>query len=210
MTGIIHHPGDLTLASYAAGTLDEARRLVVATHVSQCPRCQTAARGLIQFGGVMLDSVEPAKVSEDALATALHALDQAPAQAGGALHDDKLPLPLADYAMGPWRWIGSGVHWRSVSVPVVDDIRVFMLRAKGGTHLPRHRHEGIEWTCLLEGAFKHDLGRFGPGDFDEADASVEHNPVVEEGADCVCLVALKGNIQLQSLLGRMLQPFIRL
>lgn len=210
MTGIIHHPSELTLASYAAGTLDEARRLVVATHVAQCSGCQISVRGLIEAGGIMLDEVEPVKMREDALSEALKALDQMPSAAVAALPDADLPQPLADYAMGPWRWIGNGVHWRSVSVPVVDDIRVFMLRAKGGTHLPRHRHEGIEWTCVLEGAFKHDLGRFGPGDFDEADASIEHNPVVEEGAACVCLVALKGNIQLQSLLGRLLQPLIRL
>jgi len=210
MTGIIHHPSELTLASYAAGTLDEARRLVVATHVAQCPSCQVTVRGLIEAGGIMFDEVEPVKMREDALGEALKALDQVPSAGGTFLSDADIPPPLVDYSMGPWRWIGNGVHWRSVSVPVVDDIRVFMLRAKGGTHLPRHRHEGIEWTCVLEGAFKHDLGRFGPGDFDEADASMEHNPVVEKGVACVCLVALKGNIQLQSLLGRLLQPFIRL
>jgi putative transcriptional regulator len=209
MTGIIHHPGDPTLASYAAGTLDEARRLVVATHVSQCPSCQVVVTGLIQLGGIMLDDVEPAKLREGALAEALRALDQAPITPDATAGDEEFPSPLAGYSMGPWRWIGGGVHWRSVSVPVVDDIRVFMLRAKGGTQLPRHRHEGIEWTCILEGAFRHDLGRFGPGDFDEADASIEHNPVVEDGVACVCLVALKGNIQLQSFLGRLLQPLIR-
>lgn len=210
MTGIIHHPGELTLANYAAGTFDEARRLVVATHIAQCGSCQVTVRGHIQAGGIMLESVEPAKLREDALSEALKALDHAPSSGGVALSGEDLPPPLADYGMGPWRWIGNGVSWRSVSVPVVDDIRVFMLRAKGGTHLPRHRHEGIEWTCVLEGAFIHDLGRFGPGDFDEADESMEHNPVVEEGVACVCLVALKGNIRLQSLLGRLLQPFIRL
>ena len=38
-----------------------------------------------------------------------------------------------------------------------------------------------------------------PGDFDEADESIEHNPVVEEGMPCICLVALQGGIELQSL-----------
>ncbi len=209
MTGIVHHPSDLTLASYAAGTLDEARRLVVATHVTKCPNCLIAVRNLLQVGGMILESVEPAEMREGALDDALRALDQQPVQGSHEIGDEQLPLPLLDYAMGPWRRIGGGVQWRSVSLPIVNDIRVFMLRARGGTHLPRHRHEGIEWTCVLEGAFEHDLGRFGPGDFDEADESVEHNPVVEEGPACVCLVALKGNIQMQSLLGRLLQPFIR-
>ncbi len=120
------------------------------------------------------------------------------------------PAPLRRYEIGRWRWVGPGVEWCSVSVPVANDTRVFMLRAKPGTKLPHHRHSGIEWTCILEGAFLHDGGRFGPGDFDEADEAHEHKPVVDDGVPCICLVALQGNIQLQSRLGRLLQPLIRL
>ena len=61
----------------------------------------------------------------------------------------------------------------------------------------------------VEGAFRHDLGRFGPGDFDEADETMEHNPVVEDEVPCICLVALKGSIALQGWMGRLLQPLIR-
>ncbi len=85
-----------------------------------------------------------------------------------------------------------------------------MLKAAPGTRLPRHRHTGTEWTCVFEGAFRHDLGRYGAGDFDEADESIEHNPVVEEGMPCICLVALQGGIELQSWVGRLIQPLIRL
>ena len=85
-----------------------------------------------------------------------------------------------------------------------------MLKAAPGTRLPRHEHTGTEWTCVFEGAFRHDLGRFGPGDFDEADETVEHNPVVEDDVPCICLVALQGNIELQSTLGRIIQPFLRI
>ena len=73
-------------------------------------------------------------------------------------------------------------------------VRVFMLKAAPGTRIPRHKHTGTEWTCVFEGAFRHDLGRYGPGDFDEADETVEHNPVVEDDEPCVCLVALQGSI----------------
>ena len=121
-----------------------------------------------------------------------------------------LPEPLSRYRIGPWRWLGRGVHWRSVDVASSEGVRVFMLKAEPGKRLPRHKHTGTEWTCVFEGAFRHDLGRFGPGDFDEADETVEHNPVVEEGIPCICLVALQGNIELQSVLGRLIQPFVRI
>ena len=85
-----------------------------------------------------------------------------------------------------------------------------MLKAAPGTKLPHHKHMGYEWTCVLEGAFEHQFGRYGPGDFDEADETMEHKPTVCEGVPCICIVALQGGIELQSWLGRLLQPLIRL
>ena len=89
-------------------------------------------------------------------------------------------------------------------------MRVFMLKAKPGAKLPRHRHTGTEWTCVFEGAFSHHLGRYGAGDFDEADETVEHDPAVDNEFGCVCLVALQGHIELQGFFGRLLQPLIRI
>jgi putative transcriptional regulator len=122
----------------------------------------------------------------------------------------ELPAPLDRYAMGPWRWIGRGVQWRSVDVKSDEGVRVFMLKGAPETRLPRHRHTGTEWTCVFEGAFTHALGRYGAGDFDEADESVEHDPTVDAEHGCVCRVALQGHIELQGWLGRLIQPFVRI
>jgi len=207
---IMHHPSAATLGAYAAGTLDEARALVVATHQSLCPQCQHARSAFEQVGGILLETAPAADMSAGALDRALARLPSAEAPAARRSGGGESPAPLEHYALGSWRWIGRGVQWRSVDVASDDNVRVFMLKAAPGTRLPRHRHTGSEWTCVFEGAFRHDLGRYGAGDFDEADESVEHNPVVEEGVPCICLVALQGGIELQSWVGRLIQPFIRL
>jgi putative transcriptional regulator len=212
---ITQHPSDATLAAFASATLDEARALVVATHLSLCPQCRNAVRAFEQVGGALLDAIEPTAMSAGALRRAMAALDapDAAIPAASALSADaeqNLPAPLAHYALGPWRWIGRGIQWRNVEVASDEGVRVFMLKAAAGTRLPRHRHTGTEWTCVFEGTFRHDLGRYGPGDFDEADESVEHNPVVEEGVACICLVALQGSIALQGWMGRLLQPLVRI
>jgi putative transcriptional regulator len=212
---IMHHPSDATLAAFASGTLDEARGLVVATHVSLCAQCRGAVRAFEHVGGKLLEDVEPAAMSEGALERAMALLGSqetvpSAASAPGAASASDLPAPLSRYALGSWRWIGRGVQWRAVDVRSEEGGRVFMLKAAPGTRLPRHKHTGTEWTCVFEGAFRHDLGRYGPGDFDEADESVEHNPVVEDGVACICLVALQGNIELQSWMGRLIQPFVRI
>ena len=80
-----------------------------------------------------------------------------------------------------------------------EGTRVFMLKAAPGTRIPHHEHAGIEWTCVLQGAFRHQHGRYGAGDFDEADEAVEHRPVVEDGAECMCLVGVAGPDPVQEL-----------
>jgi putative transcriptional regulator len=209
---IIHHPSDATLAAFASGSLDEARGVVVAAHLSLCAQCRKVVHAFEEVGGALLDDVAPEVMSAGALQRAMAALGPldiiSPVGAGTAVGD--LPAPLSHYAVGPWRWIGRGVQWRPVDVASNEGVRVFMLKAKAGTKLPRHRHTGTEWTCVFEGAFTHDLGRYGAGDFDEADESVEHNPTVDAEHGCVCLVALQGHIELQSWLGRLVQPFVRL
>jgi putative transcriptional regulator len=210
---IQHHPSDATLAAYAAGALDEARGLVVATHLTLCAHCRDAVHAFEQIGGAMLEEVEPAAMSAGALQRAmalLGPLDIVAPAIGGEGDAPDVPAPLSRYAMGPWRWIGRGVQWRAVDVVSDQGVRVFMLKAKPGIKLPRHRHTGTEWTCVFEGAFSHQLGRYGAGDFDEADETVEHDPVVDAAMGCVCLVALQGNIELQGFFGKLLQPFVRI
>ena len=207
---IAHHPSDETLAGFAGGGLDEARALVVAAHLSSCRQCRASLRAAEEAAGAWLSDGEPAGMAEDALERALERVGSAARTPQTSVAAGDPLSPLDRYERGPWRRLGLGVHWRSVAVPAPDDCRVFLLKAAGGTRLPAHRHLGSEWTCVFEGAFRHEGGRYGPGDFDEADETVAHHPRVEDGQDCVCLVALQGGIALQGWIGRMLQPLVRL
>ncbi|MEZ5921413.1 MAG: hypothetical protein R3C60_08695, partial [Parvularculaceae bacterium] len=67
MSDIRHHPKELTLAAYAAGNLDEARSVVIATHVSMCSACRARVRDLEALGGACLDYIEPVEMSQSAL-----------------------------------------------------------------------------------------------------------------------------------------------
>jgi putative transcriptional regulator len=209
---VTRHPSESALAAFASGTLSEGPSLVLATHLSFCPACRKSVRALEHVGGAMLDNTEPALLRPDALEHALARIREVetpirPAQSASTI--GALPLPLSLYALGPWRWMGRGLRWRSVDVFNERGSRVLLLDAAPGTRIHRHRHTGTEWTCVLEGAFWHDLGRYRVGDFDESDETVEHEPTAEHGSHCVCLIALDGNLQLQGWIGRLLQPFVR-
>jgi putative transcriptional regulator len=207
-----HHPYDQTLAAFAAGALDEGRSLVVATHLATCPACRRAVQLFERARGVALADAEPAAMAASALQNALRVIaSETPAPAVTApRRQSEYSGPLAAYPLGAWRRIGVGLQWRSVGVPGEAGTRVFMLKAAPGTRIPAHTHSGIEWTSVLHGAFRHQLGRYGAGDFDEADETVEHHPVVEDQGECICLVALQGEVKLKGLVGRLIQPFVRI
>ncbi len=68
---IMHHPNAETLGAFAAGTLDEARALVVATHLSFCPQCQRARAAFEHVGGALLETAPTADMSAGAFDRAL-------------------------------------------------------------------------------------------------------------------------------------------
>lgn len=210
------HPSDETLAAYIRGSLDEGRHVLVAAHVELCASCAALVAASDHIAGSILEAAQPAPLRSDALQTALARID---ANAAG---QERRPAAqnakgvsfglnaLSSYELGPWRWIGPRVHWRSVSVPADRGARVFMLKAAPGTSLPNHTHTGTELTLILQGAYAHEGGRFGAGDFEEADGTVDHQPVVEPGEECICLVAMEGQLRLLGPLGRIMQPFVRM
>ena len=65
---IAHHPSDLTLAAFAAGTLDEGRGLVVATHLATCAACRKAVRSFSRMpprAGIALEDGEQSPMAAD-------------------------------------------------------------------------------------------------------------------------------------------------
>lgn len=208
---ISRHPSDETLAAFAAGTLDEGSAFVVGAHLAMCRACRDAAREFECIGGVLLEQAGDARIlpgtAKAASNIALAQTETRPPRGAAGL--DGLGRMLSLYSHGPWKWIGLGVHSAKVDLPAGSETRAFLLRAAPGTNMPRHSHTGLEWTLVLKGAYAHQFGRYGAGDFDEADDGIDHQPVVEKGSECVCLVAMTGELRLQGMLGKILQPFVR-
>jgi len=218
---ISHHPSDPLLADFAANTLDEANAFVVAAHLAMCPQCRQAVSQFECLGGALLDELPGSGIDPVRRAHALASIDTEPAMVPPRVASRVTPLRaqprssstvddvLALYGTGPWRWTGPGVYWRPVDLPVENGTRAFMLRAAPGTALLNHRHSGTELTLVLKGAFSHELGHFAAGDVEEADSEIAHSPVVDKESECICLVAMQGDIRLQGWLGRLMQPFVR-
>ena len=215
---IHHHPPDELLTAFAAGTLDLGQHVAVATHLAGCSHCRTMVRAMEQVGGVVIDRLKPSEMSPGAFAAVEARLSgsaggaaAAPVRSGAGFRDiPVLPPFVRQYRDSSWKWIAPKVHFRPIGLPRPSDTRVFLLRSKPGTKMIEHTHTGFEMTCVLSGSFAHDGGHFGPGDFDFGDGSDDHDVVVDSTEDCICLVAMQGDLKLHGMIGRLLQPLVRM
>jgi putative transcriptional regulator len=218
---INHHPTVENLAELAAGRLDFGRTIVVSAHLETCADCRAQRVAMEAVGGILLSDAVPEPMEVDALAHALAAIDvvlqdadtdkdAAAVRAEPSDERSYLPQSIRFLPKSNWQWIGPGIHRQLVELPHDDGARVFLLKAAPGTRMPEHTHTGTELTLVLTGAFSHAGGRYGPGDFEEADDTVDHQPIVEAGETCICLVAMQGSLKLKGGFGRLLQPFIRI
>ncbi len=213
---INHHPSTELLLSYVAGNLAPGFSLAVASHASMCSDCRKRIAHGESIGGALLYSMEPAEVSEDALEEVLARIETGclPGDNGDhiTLHGkSEAPDPLRSFVPGafddlPWRTLAPGM--KHIRLPVDEDsaAKVRLIRLAPGVATPAHSHRGHELTLVLKGSFSDELGRFGPGDIQETDASVSHQPMADTGEDCVCLIVTDAPLKFDNLVGKILQP----
>jgi putative transcriptional regulator len=213
MRQIKHHLTDTLLMAYAAGSLPEAFSLVTATHVSVCDECRARLAEYEALGGeVMMDAGEVAMTPDSlnaTLALIAGSTPEMPRERRGGI----FPAPLQDYVGGDldavkWRRVGGGVSQAVLKTDKGASVR--LLRIPGGTAVPDHGHRGMELTLVLQGAFRDETDRFGPGDVEVANEDLNHQPVAEAGPDCICLAATDAPLRFNGLLPRMVQKVMRI
>ena len=215
MTQIKHHLTDALLMAYSAGSLPEAFNLTVATHISLCDECRARLGAFDAVGGALLEQAA-VPMAKDGLAATMALI-----RAGGETTRERpaprntgvLPAPLRDYIGGDleavrWRPIGMGV--KQAILPTSKDATARLLYIPAGAAVPDHGHRGTELTLVLQGAFLDETARFGPGDIEVANEEMDHMPVADIGADCICLAATDAPLRFRALMPRLAQPFLRI
>ncbi|WP_299343687.1 ChrR family anti-sigma-E factor [uncultured Maritalea sp.] len=225
---LTHHLDDATLVRYAAGDLDEAFTVIVASHIAMCPQCQKASHNAEELGGQLLEAAEEVAVEQDAFAKLMGAIDdQNKANFDGVDAQNVHPFPkrrakiAGDVPLPLQRFLGTQVadiEWKKVApgiskhdIVLDKDVpsSLYLLNIAEGQAVPEHGHGGMEMTLILSGAYNDRFGRFGPGDIADLDEHVEHQPIVEPGGGpCICLVATEKPTKFKGIIERLLQPII--
>ncbi|NHQ74503.1 transcriptional regulator [Roseovarius gahaiensis] len=214
---IKHHLSDALLMAYSAGNLPEAFSLTVAAHISMCDECRARLGAFDTVGGALIDQAEAAPMAVGSLEATMERIksagDQTSRQRPAVRTGGVLPKPIQDYIRGDldavkWRSVGMGV--KQAIMPTARDASARLLYIPAGAAVPDHGHKGTELTLVLQGAFRDEVDHFGPGDIEVANEDLDHTPVADIGADCICLAATDAPLRFRGFLPRIAQPFLRI
>lgn len=211
MSAITHHIPDPMIAAYAAGSLPHAFSMVVASHLSLCRDCRAALGAHQAVGGALLEEAAAVAMSQDAKSNLMARLDE-PA-APEPVYDAKgiYPGPVMQSLKGRpprWKTLGMGVKQNILFEDEMGSARLLYIPA--GQAVPDHSHSGLELTLVLQGSFSDETGRFGVGDVEIGDETLEHTPVADAGDPCICLAATDAPLRFKAFMPRLLQPLFRI
>lgn len=208
---IAHHPDDALLMAYASGAADEVTSLIVATHLHYCMACRMRTTEMESIGGSLMEDLAPQALAPGALEATLAKLDQVQPYERPRRNAsrDGTPGILRSYLGGDLR----DVRWRKMG-PKLSYAPLFrrgaltarLLRGVPGADSGAHTHQGLEYTLVLQGGYTDVTGSYAPGDLQVMDAGERHNPVADEGEDCINLAVTTGRLKFDSLIQKIAAP----
>lgn len=205
---ISHHIPPEVMAAYAAGSLGQAYSLVVAAHVSMCDVCRAELAAQEAAGGVVLEAIGTATVSDRMFDRLLDQLDApVPDEPAPATRSGVYPGPVMEALKGrPPRWksVGGGVKQCLIGGDKEGVSRLLFIPP--GLAVPDHGHNGLELTLVLQGGFSDETGHFDVGDVEVADAGLDHVPTADPGPPCIVIAATDAPLKFNTFLPRLLQP----
>ena len=206
-----YHPDPDDLMSYASGTAEEWRAVVVACHLTYCPECRDEVAALEDLGGALLDTL-----ADDAGAGSFVAPAVPPPRASRPkVHSDSpiarlIPRPLHAYfkeATPAWRFLAPGLKHVPISL-MVGETPARLIQFKQGVVIPDHAHTGTEMVLVLDGVLEDRASKeaYRTGDLSRRDETTgRHGNIVTSPDGCICLVATDGPLDPSTMWGKILK-----
>lgn len=202
-------------AAYASGTLDPALALLLGTQRALRGETNQALTMTDILSGALLERETPAIMADGALQTAMAAIDaletgqqvvNKPATLASNALDEilALPEPLRGFAIdaaGKAGWQRTAPGIQRLTLDVGSDTETEIYRIEAGKTVPRHSHEGSEFTLVVSGGFTDETGNYGPGDLAVKGPNDTHQPIADPGEVCFTLAIREGGLKFTGFMG---------
>lgn len=215
----VHAPSSDLLAEYASGTATPGTALFVAAHLTFSPESRGELALLDEVGGALLSEDDSDALPTSALDSLMAAIDAEPAIGCNAASDEPdgkrtassvLPAPLANaievpFDEIPWKFRLPGVS--EYELDGFGEETVSLLRARPGSAVPQHTHNGREMTLILTGAMQDGDRILRAGDCAINDEDDDHRPQIIGDEMCHCLIVMDGGLRFTGRFSRALNLF---
>ena len=216
---INYHPSDDLLACYHRGELPPGASVAIAAHLELCDCCARQTEQLVDraaeewaqapapndvegFDDMLSDIFSQPRQPEQAVSPVvskeIHLLERSV----------EVPRILAKAA-------GETLHWKKLpgginhaNIALDRKAQCDFLYMKPGSQIPRHKHQGMEITLVLDGTFTDDSGDYHPGDFVVRSGADCHSATSDKG--CLCFTVLENPVIFTSGFARFFNPINRL
>lgn len=222
---VVNDVANALLLDHASGSLPEPLSLAVSTHIAINSEARAKYDALNEVGGLMIEEIELASVSDDAFAAVMNQLE---ATSNDNTADSKVretapdfdsktralvPEPLRAYLpkslddLG-WKSRGGGVREYPININS-DGFSVSLLKIEPGHAIPAHTHKGREYTVILDGAYEDGGMIVQMGDLVCNDDTDVHKPIADARDGCLCLAVTDAPLRFKGPLGWFINPFLR-
>lgn len=179
---------------YALGALSQGEARAFEEHLDEgCERCAAELKDFEDVTAALSfaapESAPSAVVREKLLSLVADekGLETTqPAQAGNS--QQLITLRASE---GLWQEVAKGISVKQLFVDKESGMVTTLVRMLPGTHIPLHRHSGVEQCYVIEGDFHADNQSLGAGDFHCAKAGSVHQPVYTVNGALVLIIAPK-------------------
>lgn len=177
---------------YALGSLPQQDARHYEQHLSEgCEVCQAeleAVTPILACIGLSASEEEPPPGVRERLLASFskesEATGKAPARK--AARSEIISIRTTE---GRWKEISDGVMAKLLYVDRAGGTVTSLVKMLPGTHLPPHRHKGVEQFFILEGDCRIHDEVLGPGDYHRAEAGTIHRSTYTESGTMFLLIA---------------------
>ena len=214
---VSHHINEDLLYLYAAGELDFAWNLAIATHLAFCPDCRARNRLFEDALANSLENVESEAVLidvESIIALAEDTSEQlSPAKSSNqSAKNAVFPQPLREVAGDfddiEWSTMGGGIKQHIIHEE--NGVIARLLYIPAGVAASTHGHKGLELTQVVMGGFYDGDQSFNCGDMQIVAHDTMHQPIAMEDGPCICLAVTDAPLKFKNLLPSLFQGMFKI
>jgi putative transcriptional regulator len=212
-----HQPSEELVEDFFRGNLSAGLSVAVSAHLEMCGEYAAASRRVESSIGDdwcagpetprALDisaAVEKITTQPQASVHDMSEKKNRPTEMHMLERSIKLPKVLAKVASKGLVWKNLAAGISSALLKLDDQTQCEFLYIKPGARVPLHRHQGNEFTLVLDGSFHDSAGEYQPADFLARNGDHQHQPASEEG--CLCFSVLDSPLKFTSGLARLFNP----